>query len=221
MTDLFGSTRGSTWFTADHYLGSEQAIGQFARPFDSVQEMNKTIIDRHNLLVEEQDVVWILGDLCAEDHDSLNLIAELNGVKYLIAGERDSCFAGHGAGKSAARHLEDQVNRYLDAGIKHVTTGTGIAKRLGAPVRVRLGDHRVDLAHFPHDAQVSARDDEFAAWRPRRVRGSVSPWLLHGDVHNAWRVKGRQINVGVDVWNYAPVPAEVVAGIIDEQDEHA
>jgi calcineurin-like phosphoesterase family protein len=29
--------------------------------------------------------------------------------------------------------------------------------------------------------------------------------LIHGHVHNSWKVNGRQINVGVDVWDFTPV----------------
>ena len=29
--------------------------------------------------------------------------------------------------------------------------------------------------------------------------------LLHGHVHERWRVRDRMINVGVDVWDYRPV----------------
>lgn len=39
-------------------------------------------------------------------------------------------------------------------------------------------------------------------------------WLLHGHVHERWRQRGRQINVGVDVWDYAPVSLEAIEGVI-------
>lgn len=40
---------------------------------------------------------------------------------------------------------------------------------------------------------------------------------LHGHVHEKWRVLGRQVNVGVDVWDYRPVaeadPVTVMARV--------
>jgi calcineurin-like phosphoesterase family protein len=222
MTTLFGSSQVTTWFTADHHFGHERIIDLCGRPFDSVAQMNKTLIERHNMLVEERDIVWMLGDLCMGPiTESLALIKELNGSKYLIAGNHDRCFAGYQIDRDttmSAKQRAEWVQRYLDAGIKHVTTGTGIAKRTGAPVRVRLGGHAVDLSHFPTVGDTQP-DDRFKPWRPRRT--GASPWLVHGHVHNAWRVQDRQINVGVDLWNFSPVPAEVIAEIIDEEDEHA
>ena len=40
-------------------------------------------------------------------------------------------------------------------------------------------------------------------------------WLLHGHVHERWRQQGRMVNVGVDVWDLAPVPEEVIAQLMD------
>lgn len=220
-SSLFGRTQRSTWFAADHYLGCEQAIRWFQRPFGSVDEMNKTIIDRHNMLIEDHDIVWLLGNIVTgEDFDaSLKLIKELNGVKYLIAGRRDRCFDGFevDSGQRDPKYRDQWVRRYLDAGIKHVVTGSGIAKRTGKPVRIRLGNWPVDLAHFARDTDGPAREDYPRPWRPRRVPGAPT-WLVHGSVHTAWIEHDRQINVGVDAWNFSPVPAEVIAGLIDDHD---
>lgn len=41
-------------------------------------------------------------------------------------------------------------------------------------------------------------------------------WLLHGHVHQRWQVKGKQINVGVDVWDYAPVSQASVEALITQ-----
>lgn len=239
-SSLFGSAQRSVWFTADHHFGHERIIELCHRPFDSVAQMNRELIDQHNRLVEEQDIVWIMGDLCMGPiEESLKLIKELNGAKYLIAGNHDRCFAGYQVSDGAAidpKKRDEWVARYLDAGIKNVSTGSALAHKFGAPVRVRLGGHAVDLAHFPYEGD-SQSEDRYLTWRPRRPgrpargRGATpmtlpvpspsDPWLVHGHVHNAWRVNNRQINVGVDMWNYAPVSAEMVTALIEEQDEPA
>lgn len=33
--------------------------------------------------------------------------------------------------------------------------------------------------------------------------------------HHTWKVKNKMINVGVDVWDYKPVPLETIKEIID------
>jgi len=50
----------------------------------------------------------------------------------------------------------------------------------------------------------------------QRILDDGESILLCGHVHDKWKVKGRQINVGVDVWNYAPVSHEKILKLIEE-----
>jgi hypothetical protein len=52
------------WFTADFHLGHKNIIRYCNRPFDTVEEMNRTIIERLNSLVKTNDVLYFLGDFC-------------------------------------------------------------------------------------------------------------------------------------------------------------
>ena len=56
-------------------------------------------------------------------------------------------------------------------------------------------------------------DDKFAKWRPT----DDGRWLLCGHVHEKWKIQGRMINVGVDVWDYKPVPVTEIEKIINGQ----
>ena len=47
-------------------------------------------------------------------------------------------------------------------------------------------------------------------WRPDDTGG----WLLHGHIHENWRQRDRQINVGVDAWDFTPVSEEQIAALI-------
>jgi calcineurin-like phosphoesterase family protein len=38
--------------------------------------------------------------------------------------------------------------------------------------------------------------------------------ILHGHVHGTWRAQGRQLNVGVDVWDYRPVADATLAPLV-------
>ncbi len=40
-------------------------------------------------------------------------------------------------------------------------------------------------------------------------------WLIHGHVHDRWKVSRRQINVSVEVWNFEPVSLEAIAALIE------
>ncbi len=57
-------------------------------------------------------------------------------------------------------------------------------------------------------------DDRFPEYRPID-NGKV---LLHGHVHERWLTNGKQINVGVDVWDYAPVSEQQVRNLLKNID---
>ena len=56
----------------------------------------------------------------------------------------------------------------------------------------------------------SRYDLKFMQHRPKDDGG----WLLHGHIHEKWRQNGRQINVGVDAWNFAPVSDDTICEMI-------
>ena len=88
MIDM--STR--VFFTSDLHF-SHANILKFesaARPFSSVEEMNREIITRWNSVVKAQDLVWVLGDICLGGKDNINLLGLLNGRKKLVLGNHDN-----------------------------------------------------------------------------------------------------------------------------------
>ena len=52
------------WFTADTHFGHKNIIKYCNRPFDSIEQMDQTIIDAINNNVQPNDVLWHLGDFC-------------------------------------------------------------------------------------------------------------------------------------------------------------
>ena len=50
------------WFTADLHLGDTNILHDMDRPFDSVEEMNRKVIDAINECVAADDPSHILGD---------------------------------------------------------------------------------------------------------------------------------------------------------------
>lgn len=231
-----------TWFTADLHLGHENIIRSCGRPFATVDEMNRTIIERWNERVDPQDTVWVLGDFAMGSiKDTLLLVDQLHGHKVLVAGNHDRCFHGYKKSRDPDRthtpaELAAWVERYREAGFASVVTGAAMLKRTGRPVTTRLrpefvsigrGNQMVpdppdaplvQLSHFPR-AGESRPDypDRYVRYRPRPAGGrKPDPWLVHGHVHNGWTTNGRQVNVGVDVWDFAPVSAETLISVITE-----
>ena len=184
------------WWTSDHHFGHANIIRYCARPFTDADAMNRAMVDRWNDVVDESDEVWILGDIVMGQL-AVNLSAHvwrLKGRKILVPGNHDTCWRHRKNGPT-------QVIAYFDLG--------GIARIVDSPKPVTLAGQRVQVNHFPY-ALDSRYDLKFMEHRPKDEGG----WLLHGHIHEKWRQNGRQINVGVDAWDFAPVSEDTLCEVI-------
>ena len=78
------------YFTADLHFGHENIIKQCQRPFKSIEQMDKALIQNWNAVVSEEDEVYILGDFTMKStYVAQQYFSALNGKKYLIRGNHD------------------------------------------------------------------------------------------------------------------------------------
>ena len=72
------------YFTSDMHLGHEAIIRMQNRPFENAEEMNRILIENYNSVVQKNDTVYFLGDICHRiGVDSANeLIASFHGSKW-------------------------------------------------------------------------------------------------------------------------------------------
>lgn len=75
--------------TSDLWLGRHNIIDIYKRPFDSVSDMNTAIIERWNMTVNDNDIVFILGNMVYDGTRAQNLISDLRGFKVLMTTESD------------------------------------------------------------------------------------------------------------------------------------
>jgi calcineurin-like phosphoesterase family protein len=80
------------FFTSDHHFGHAGARSLYRRPFASVAEMDRQMIERWNAAVAPADEVWHLGDFAVrQSADRVNeLLALLHGAKHLVTGNNDT-----------------------------------------------------------------------------------------------------------------------------------
>lgn len=188
----------AAWLTADLHFGHRNIISFCDRPHDTVDQMNRDIIDRWNSKIAPGDHVSVLGDVCmGQLSDSVPLIDELNGFKVLVPGNHDPVWSGCSANRR--EKWFDVYNAAFQAIASRETYKATLGEKRAIPIVV---------SHFPymgHDYR------DFDDYRPI----DKGEWLVHGHVHDLWRQSGRQINVGIDAWGGYPVSVEEIEALID------
>lgn len=183
------------WFTADTHFGHQGLILNGWRPgYDSVDEMDDDLISRWNAVVKRDDIVWHLGDFAlGPEQPAMDILAQLNGEIHLIVGNHDRMWPG-------GRQAHKYVRPWLDAGFASIQFAA----------RRRVGGQNVLLSHLPY--QGDHGEERFTQFR---LPDEGLP-LLHGHVHGEWKIRGHQINVGVDVWELAPVHLVEITAIVQK-----
>lgn len=181
------------YFTSDHHFYHTNIIKYCNRPFATVEEMNEFMVAQWNNIVKSDDIVYYLGDFSLAIRPVELFLPRLNGTKHLIMGNHDQCHPVH---KARAERLKD---KYFEFGFETIQLSYDLF----------LSDKRLHLTHMPYKDENDLR---YPQYRPL----NDGAWLLHGHVHDRWKIKDKQINVGVDVWDYKPVSAQQIEEIIKE-----
>jgi calcineurin-like phosphoesterase family protein len=82
----------NVWFTSDFHLGHRNIIRYCNRSFDSIQEMDATLLANLNSKVGENDVLYFLGDFCLGGTDQAKLYRDRIVCRniHIIEGNHDS-----------------------------------------------------------------------------------------------------------------------------------
>lgn len=202
--------------TSDLHLGHVNIITYCDRPFghakarqaagrvpavlpEAVSEMNEWIVQMWNEAVRPDQIVYIVGDVCmGRIDDTLPIAGRLHGRKRLIVGNHDRC------APFLPKYHPEWSTRYVETG-KFEAIYT-------QPQRLDFGrGHRDVLTwHFPYRGD-SQNEDRYSTQRPT----DAGEWLVHGHVHDEWRQRGRQINVGLDAWGGRVLAFDEVADLMD------
>lgn len=181
------------YFTSDPHFGHENVIRFCARPFQSLTQMHERLIENYNSRVKETDRCFFLGDVFFNKHAEAEiLLKQMHGEKILIQGNHDNL--------SHTQYLRIGFSMVLQEAV------------------IKINGNRVTLSHFPfwpnwYQRLFIPRAD-LRCERSRPVdRGQ---WLLHGHVHKAWFMNGKQINVGVDRSRFYPISQTEIQSIMDK-----
>lgn len=193
---------------SDHHFGHTNSWEKFKlangsplRPFTSNDEMNETMIERHNAKVKEYDTVYFLGDVVI-NRKHLELVKQLNGRKILIRGNHDIF----------------RDDDYREVGFEQIHG-------------VRVFVDKFILSHIPlHPDCVSGRfrvnvhGHLHANQITRKVRLSdVDEWFDPGKMTDRTfdQIDPRYLCVCVEQTNFAPLHFDEVESAIQERQKQA
>lgn len=75
------------WFSSDTHFGHNRAFIYEPRGFSNIYEHDKTIINNWNSLVDNNDEVYLLGDIMLGDNEyGLNCLKQLKGRIHIVRG---------------------------------------------------------------------------------------------------------------------------------------
>jgi len=83
------------WLTSDLHLFHNQEFIYKSRGFDTVEQMNEAIEANWNTVVQDEDDVYVLGDLMVGgkgdgNAEGMKIVARLKGRKHVVIGNHDT-----------------------------------------------------------------------------------------------------------------------------------
>lgn len=97
----------TTWYTSDTHFSHKNILQHENRPFDSIEEMDESLIKQWNNTVSSNDTIYHLGDFVFGGITKWeNIITRLKGKIHLTVGNHDNA----NAAKKMAHHFEEVEN---------------------------------------------------------------------------------------------------------------
>ncbi len=88
---------GKVWITSDLHIGHNREFVYSDRGYTTIEEHDKVLVENWNTLVNNEDKVYILGDVMLKhslDDDEfkygLSVLSQLNGKLVIVRGNHDS-----------------------------------------------------------------------------------------------------------------------------------
>lgn len=81
---------GKIYLTSDLHLGHDREFIWKARGFNSIQQMNETIVETWNRTIDDDDDIYILGDVMLGSPDNIHYVERLRGRIHIVLGNHDT-----------------------------------------------------------------------------------------------------------------------------------
>ncbi len=183
------------FYSDPHFWHSEILNFDEGRPFENVEQMNDILITYYNCWVGKDDTTIWTGDCFFCSFEKAEEIMSR------LHGKKILVRGNHDRSPSRMAALGFDI--VVDIASMHIA------------------GHPVEICHYPYRDGLRP-DDKRKFNFPMRKKGFA---LIHGHTHSRKQLNGNMIHVGVDAWNYQPVPMSDVEALVrqifraDEEDE--
>jgi calcineurin-like phosphoesterase family protein len=184
------------FFTSDYHIGHNNILRLDNRPFKNINEMHETLIENWNSVVNDDSIVFYLGDYVYKGSNKLAkwFSSQLKGKIHFIMGNHDK--------------YNNIVNLNRFEKIYGDNTSLG-----GCTIYVKdehVGWQTIVMSHYA-----------ILSWN-KAHRGS---WHLHGHSHQGlfnntnmkWFYDKKVIDVGCNGWNYKPLSYKEIKDIMSKK----
>lgn len=189
----------SVYLISDTHFGHENIIDYCDRPFDSVDEMESSLINNWNSKVGYDDTVLFGGDLAmASASEAAKYSDRLSGNLVVLMGNHDS----FSKWKSSFPVLESEYFQYNYYG----------------------DEYEFYYSHWPDNYhKENQRGDDREEPKYSELPDWFDGWEIHGHVHNndlsnfpLIDPRKKRINVGAELLGYTPIEMNELIEIINQ-----
>ena len=178
------------WFTSDYHFCHANVIKYDERPFADVEEMNNALIENWNHYVDDEDVVFYLGDLSFDKNgkQTQELVNQLKGKIHYILGNHDK--------EKDIRKLNrfETVSDYVNLSVLD-------------PDNPRKWQD-IMMMHYPI---LSWDKAHHGSWM---IHGHCHQSISDTEFHKTRRI----LDVGCNGWDYTPVHYSDIKEILNKRD---
>jgi calcineurin-like phosphoesterase family protein len=181
----------SVFVTSDEHYGHERIITLAKRPFASVEEMNETIIARHNKKVPNNlnHLTIHVGDMFWQTmtpQEAIDILLRLHGSHAFIYGNHDE--------------LMDKPS--ILKGL--FTWIVGKNKASGSEI-IKWNKHKITLNHYAQRVWDGSHKGH---------------WHVYGHSHSALPDFGKSFDIGVDGHDFTPWSLEEIEAEMEKHPQH-
>jgi len=172
------------YFTSDLHFGHFNILKYCNRPFNSIEEMDETLIKNWNKKVSPSDTIYILGDVFMCDMiKAERILNQLNGQKILIYGNHDKVIKR----SEALRNKFVKCVDYLEITVEDPDS--------------KHGKQFIVMSHYA-----------MFVWNKSHHGSIMLHGHSHGTLK--YPIDGKILDVGVDIHNYTPISFQEVKVIM-------